>query len=94
VMVFRAIQELLGNSARHSQANLVKVLVDFGESVIKVTVDDNGKGFDRDILTQKNSLGLNLIRDRVEMVGGTFELDSVLGKGTRVSFTLPASNHS
>jgi two-component system sensor histidine kinase DegS len=91
VMIFRALQELLGNAARHSQANLVKVLVDFGESVIKVMVDDNGKGFDADILSQKNSLGLNLIRDRVEMIGGTFELDSVIGKGTRIVFTLPAA---
>jgi len=33
---------------------------------------------------------LNLIRDRVEMLGGTFELDSVIGKGTRVTFTVPA----
>ena len=55
-------------------------------------MDDNGKGFDSAILKQGNSLGLNLIRDRVEMLGGTFELDSVVGKGTRVTFTIPASN--
>ncbi len=90
VLVFRALQELLGNASRHSQANLVKVLVDFGESMVKVSVDDNGKGFAPEILAQKNSLGLNLIRDRVEMVGGNFELDSVIGKGTRISFAVPA----
>jgi signal transduction histidine kinase len=57
---------------------------------VKVTVDDNGKGFNTEILEQGNSLGLNLIRDRVEMMGGSFEIDSILGKGTRVTFTLPA----
>lgn len=90
VMIFRALQELLGNAARHSQATMLKVLVDMGDSAVKVNVDDNGKGFDPEVLKQGNSLGLNLIRDRVEMLGGTFELDSVIGKGTRVTFSIPA----
>ncbi len=90
VMIFRALQELLGNAARHSQATLVKVLVDLGDSIVKVNVDDNGKGFDTEILEQ-GSLGLNLIRDRVQMLGGTFDLDSVIGKGTRITFSLPVN---
>lgn len=94
VLVFRAIQELLGNASRHSQAALVKVQLDFGENQLKVVVDDNGKGFDPEILQQGNSLGLNLIRDRVEMLGGSFELDTVIGKGTRVVFGLPARSPS
>jgi len=91
VMIFRALQELLGNAGRHSQATMVKVFLDMGESSVKVNVDDNGKGFDPEILKQGNSLGLNLIRDRVEMLGGTFELDSMLGKGTRITFSIPAA---
>lgn len=90
VMIFRALQELLGNASRHSQASLVKVMIDMSDVLAKVTVDDNGKGFNTEILTQGNSLGLNLIRDRVEMLGGAFEIDSILGKGTRVTFTIPA----
>jgi len=92
VMVFRALQELLGNAARHSQASLVKVLVDMGESLVKVVVDDNGKGFNVETVKQGNSLGLNLIRDRVEMLGGTFEVDSIIGKGTKVVFAIPAKS--
>ncbi len=90
IMIFRAVQELLGNAARHSQATLIKVMVDMGDSAARVVVDDNGKGFDTETLESGNSLGLNLIRERVEMLGGTFELDSVIGKGTRVTFTVPA----
>ena len=90
VMIFRALQELLGNAARHSQATVLKVLVDMGGAAVKVNVDDNGKGFDPEILKQGSSLGLNLIRDRVEMLGGSFELDSVIGKGTRITFVIPA----
>ena len=90
VMIFRAVQELLGNVARHSQASLVKIQMDVTDNVVKVSVDDNGKGFDTDVLNHGNSLGLNLIRERVEMLGGSFDLTSVSGKGTRVTFSLPA----
>src|SRR6266487_1621701 len=90
VMLFRAIQELLGNAARHSQANLVKIMLDLGEDRVRVSVDDNGKGFDTDSIQQSNSLGLKLIGERAEMLGGNFEIDSNIGKGTRVSFAVPA----
>ena len=90
VMVFRALQELLGNASRHSHATVVKVYVDVGDSLIKVSVDDNGKGFDVDMLNESSSLGLKLIRDRVEMLGGSFDIDSSAGKGTRVVFSVPA----
>jgi two-component system sensor histidine kinase DegS len=90
VMLFRAIQELLGNAARHSQATQVKVLLDVGDDRVRVNVEDNGKGFDTDVVQQGNSLGLKLIKERAEMLGGTFELDSVVGSGTRVSFGVPA----
>jgi two-component system, NarL family, sensor histidine kinase DegS len=90
VMLFRAIQELLGNAARHSQASLVKVILDLGEDRVRVSVDDNGKGFDPDSIQQGNSLGLKLIRERAEMLGGSFEIDSAVGKGTRILFAVPA----
>jgi two-component system sensor histidine kinase DegS len=90
VMLFRAIQELLGNAARHSQATLVKVILDLGEDRVRVSVDDNGKGFDPDSIQQGNSLGLKLIRERTEMLGGSFEIDSAVGKGARILFAVPA----
>ncbi|MBI5954495.1 MAG: hypothetical protein HY865_22795 [Chloroflexi bacterium] len=92
VMVFRAMQELLGNAARHSQATLVKVQLDMGNEALRVSVDDNGKGFDTGQLTEGSSLGLKLIRERAEMLGGSFDIDSSTGKGTRVSFTVPVSS--
>ena len=90
VMLFRAIQELLGNAARHSQGTLVKVILDLGEERVRVSVDDNGKGFDPDSIQQGNSLGLKLIRERTEMLGGNFEVDSAVGKGARILFAVPA----
>ncbi len=90
VMLFRAIQELLGNTARHGQATQVKVMLDMGEDRVRVSVDDNGKGFDADSVMQGTSLGLKLIRERSEMLGGSFEIDSTIGKGARISFAVPA----
>lgn len=89
VMIFRAVQELLGNAARHSQASHIKVHLDLGSEMARVTVDDNGKGFDAESLQQSNNLGLKLIRERAEMLGGSFEIDSSIGKGTRITFTVP-----
>lgn len=90
VMVFRAVQELLGNASRHSQSTLIKVQVDLGSDLIRVSVEDNGKGFSPEILKESTSLGLKLIRERAEMLGGGFEVDSAPGTGTRISFAVPA----
>ena len=90
VMVFRAVQELLGNAARHSQATIVKVQVDLGNDLVRVSVDDNGKGFDPETLKEATNLGLKLIRERAEMLGGSFEIDSAAGAGARISFTVPS----
>ena len=91
VMLFRAVQEVLGNAARHSQATLVKLHVDMGAQSVRISVDDNGKGFDTDAVKESPSLGLKLIRDRAEMMGGKFEMDSVVGRGTRISFSVPVA---
>jgi two-component system sensor histidine kinase DegS len=89
IMLFRAIQELLGNAARHSQGTQVKVNVDLGDDRIRVSVDDNGRGFDQESI-QGTSLGLKLIQERAEMLGGNFEIDSAPGKGTRIAFAVSA----
>ncbi|TAK10947.1 MAG: sensor histidine kinase [Anaerolineae bacterium] len=90
VMLFRAMQELLNNSALHSQANQIKVHLDMGADAIRLAVEDNGKGFDPDKVQMDDGLGIKLIRDRAEMLGGTFEVDSAIGQGARITLTLPA----
>jgi two-component system sensor histidine kinase DegS len=89
VMIFRAVQELLGNAARHSQATIAKIHLDLANDNIRVSVDDNGKGFDPEVLRSGSSLGLKLIKERSEMLGGGFEVDSAVGKGARIAFSLP-----
>lgn len=92
VMIFRALQELIGNSYRHNQENPVKpqinVQISMDENVTKVSVIDNGKGFDS-AQTDHKGLGLKLIRERVELLGGYIEIDADSGKGARITFQVP-----
>lgn len=92
VMVFRSVQELLTNAFNHSQGNQVKVLLDIPDNEVRATVEDNGKGFDPEMLNEESGLGLKLIKERVEMLGGYFEIDSALGQGAKITFAVPAEN--
>ena len=93
VMIFRALQELMGNSVRHNQDQAVKVQINvqlvLDDNQIKLAVIDNGKGFNSETMNITKGLGLKLIQDRVEMLGGFFDLDSSAGQGCRVSLTAP-----
>ncbi len=90
VMIFRAVQELLSNVASHSQASVAKVLLDISEDQVRVEVEDNGRGFDADNWTEHGGMGLNLIKDRVDMLGGEMHVESAPAQGTRVNFNIPA----
>jgi two-component system sensor histidine kinase DegS len=94
VMVFRAIQELLGNIAVHSQATQVIIQMDSSETGFRVSLEDNGKGFDVDKVQEKGGMGLKVIRDRVQMLGGNMEIHSTIGHGTHILFQLPITSAS
>jgi two-component system sensor histidine kinase DegS len=91
VMIFRAIQELLNNAARYSQASTVNIQLDMADNTSKVIVEDNGKGFDTESLDEKGNMGLKIIKERCEMLGGFMDVDSAVGEGTRVSFQIPTN---
>ncbi len=93
VMIFRAVQELLGNAFRHNQESPVKpqvnVQIAMDDTITRVQVSDNGRGFDPAAAESKQGLGLKVIRERVELLGGYMEVESSLGKGTRIAFQVP-----
>ncbi|NJD59616.1 MAG: hypothetical protein C3F13_05290 [Anaerolineales bacterium] len=94
VMIFRAIQELLANIALHSQASQVILQIDSSTEGMRVSLEDNGKGFDVDKAQEKGGMGLKVIRDRVQMLGGSVEVHSTVGHGAHVLFQIPAVNAS
>ncbi len=92
VMVFRAIQELLGNIVLHSQASQVIIQMDSSPNGLRVSIEDNGKGFEVDKVAEKGGMGLKVIRDRVQMLGGSFEIRSTIGHGAHILFQIPSLN--
>lgn len=94
VMIFRALQELMGNAARHNEDYggklQITVTVSPEDNLVKVMVNDNGKGFDPSSIEDSNGVGLKLIRERVDMLGGYMEIDSAPGQGCKVSFQVPS----
>jgi len=91
VLIFRSIQDLLTNISQHSQATEAKLHLDMGEREVRVSVGDNGRGFDTQDLGTYAGVGLKLIKERVEMLGGEFTLESSAGQGAQVSFRIPTS---
>ncbi|MDR3574761.1 MAG: sensor histidine kinase [Anaerolineaceae bacterium] len=93
VMIFRATQELMGNAARHNSDSAAKIQVNVQigveDNLVKVFVGDNGKGFDPEAVASSGGLGLKIIRERVEMLGGYMEIDSAIGQGSKISFQVP-----
>ncbi|MEA4909859.1 MAG: sensor histidine kinase [Anaerolineaceae bacterium] len=93
VMIFRAVQELLGNAIRHNQDHPVKIQVSvqitIEDTLILIAVADNGRGFDQDSIAESHGLGLKLIRERVDMLGGVLRIDSSIGQGSKITFQVP-----
>ena len=77
------------NALNHSQANHISVQMDVGDSFVIVSVEDDGRGFEIQDPEQEKGMGLKLIKERVEMINGEFELASQIGEGTRVEFKVP-----
>jgi signal transduction histidine kinase len=91
VALFRVVQEGLTNIAKHSQASRSWVSLKIKEREVEVVVKDNGVGFEVDkvIHYPQRSLGLFGIRERVELMGGTFTVESQPGAGTRLHIVVP-----
>ncbi len=86
-MLFRVAQEALTNVSRHAKASLVKISLQRTPKLISMEITDNGQGFESGLKNPKrgaNRLGLIGMRERVEMLGGKFQVDSTPGKSTTV----------
>ena len=95
VQALRIIQEALANVRKHAGARSVKI--EFRPSVgwVQISVLDDGRGFDPAQAAQQGQrFGLQIMRERAESVGGTFEVFSRSGAGTRLVVTLPSSDAS
>ena len=91
-VLFRVTQEALTNVERHAAASGVKITIRESAKTIKMTIKDDGKSFQVErVLRTRGSkhLGLLGMRERVEMVGGSFDVDSSPGNGTVITVRIP-----
>jgi signal transduction histidine kinase len=90
-ILFRVAQEALSNVAKHSQASLVNVSIHEMPDCICMKIADNGRSFDvtHTFSAKRGRLGLLGMRERVEMVGGSFHIESAPGTGTTITAKLP-----
>ena len=88
--VYRVVQEALNNAARHANAESASVIVREADGEIRLQINDSGDGFDPQ--GGIGGFGLLGMRERAELVGGTFDVNSSRGLGTSVIVTLPAEH--
>jgi signal transduction histidine kinase len=80
IVIYRVLQEALNNGAKHSRADRVILSLKTSSEGIELAVEDKGDGLDPD--NCRVGLGLGSMRERVELSGGRFHMESTIGKGT------------
>ena len=94
VCLYRIVQEALCNAAKHASAREVVVSLYLSNGEIKVSIADDGRGFDVIQPRQNSGLGLISMEERARIVGGRFSIDSHMGAGTRIEVVVPAEEAS
>jgi signal transduction histidine kinase len=91
VQLVRIIQEALANVRKHAEAGRAWVRFHRQDAWVRVTIEDDGRGFDPTILSSpiRRAFGLQMMRERAEVVGGRLQVDSGPDRGTRIVATLP-----
>jgi signal transduction histidine kinase len=96
VLVYRIIQEALTNVRKHAGAHNVSLSIEKHDGWVCFAVEDDGVGFEVESAAMRDpfdkGLGLTTMRERAWMLGGTLEVTSEHGKGTRVSLSAPVGD--
>ncbi|MBN1850195.1 MAG: response regulator [Deltaproteobacteria bacterium] len=93
IIILRIIQEALNNAAKHSEADTIHLSLEKDGGFLTLLVKDNGKGFHPERLQTRNNLsggmGLQGMRERAELYGGIFQIDTAEGKGCALKAKWP-----
>ena len=93
IIIYRIFQECLTNISKHAGATEVSVAVKEHNGSINLTIEDNGVGFDPALVLARRAagrgLGLAALNERARMLGGTLEIRSQPGAGTRMTCVIP-----
>ncbi len=86
--IFRLVQESVSNAIRHGKSTDIEVKMEWLAEQVSIIIKDNGTGFDQEIVKDQ-SFGLTGMRERIELIGGEFFINSTLGEGTVLMFHIP-----
>jgi two-component system, NarL family, sensor kinase len=91
LFVFRIVQETFNNVLKHAEASNVKLDMHYNNTNVELTFEDDGKGFNRELLALKKgeSAGLANMENRISRVKGSFNLTTAPEKGTKLFVTIP-----
>ena len=91
VTIYRVVQESLTNVRRHAQATAVQVTLRGSDNIVEVMVSDDGQGFhpDKAVTSTVKGVGLNSMRERAELAGGSFTVQSTPGQGCETVLRIP-----
>ena len=92
IALLRTLQESLSNASRHGAGREVTVVLEMEKEGLSLEVADSGPGFDLSTVASSPGLGLAGMRERAQLLGGTFEVESRPGVGTRVRVRWPLSS--
>ena len=91
LLSYQLVREALTNAAKHAEASRLAVTLEPTPEGVRVTVSDDGKGFDVEQGSPEGHFGLALMRERAQVAGGTLTIDSASERGTTVIAEFPTS---
>jgi NarL family two-component system sensor histidine kinase YdfH len=92
--LLRVLNEALTNVTRHAQAGQVWVRLEAKNNHLELEIRDDGQGFEPGIVTGAGHYGLRGMRERARLVGGTLEIESGTGRGTRIRLVVPINQEN
>ena len=88
--IYRVVQEALTNIGKHAEARRVSLTACIEDGRVSFRIQDDGRGFDPNLVFgNRHTLGLLAMEERVRILGGSLEIFSRPGQGTRISFSIP-----
>ena len=88
--LYRIAQEALNNALKHAKANSITLNINLFDEFVELDIEDNGIGFDLESIVGRDGMGLTGMQERAKRLGGTFEIHTSPGRGTRVSVRVKA----
>ena len=95
IALFRVVQEALNNIVKHARAHKIKIVLNFGSESLKITIEDDGIGFNvQDVVisgTKPRGLGLLGMKERMGLISGALNIKSTPGSGTEITVEAPVN---